>query len=376
MTSEPSIPVHKIVSDAPDLLVQMLDRLDDGVFILDETLGSVEYVSDGGRRFWEGRVPTPDEVRRAIVPDDRPALSEALAALHSTGQADVDLRYRPPTSGAIRWVRLRLCGVFCEQAQVRKVAGIATDVTARHEREKALVQSRDAARTAAETKDAILANLSHEVRTPLTAILSGAELLTARLSEEEQEFARIIQRNGRRLLDTMTSILEMAELEAGQYDAGRPDRVDLRAELHRVADDLEPLASQKPRDVEVEDGPPLFVRVEPAALQRILTNLVENAVKYTGDGWVRLGLDTDGPHARVHVEDTGPGIPEAEQEAIFHPFGQASMGRNRTAEGSGLGLSIATALAKKLGGSIDLDSTVGEGSRFTLSLPLRPEGGA
>jgi signal transduction histidine kinase len=263
--------------------------------------------------------------------------------------------------------------VFCEQAQVRKVAGIATDVTARHEREKALVQSRDAARTAAETKDAILANLSHEVRTPLTAILSGAELLTARLSEEEREFARIIQHNGQRLLDTMTSILEMAELEAGPYDAGRPDRVDLRAELHRVADDLRPLASQKPLDVEVEEGPAFFVRVDPAVLQRILTNLVENAVKYTDDGWIRLGLDTDGAQVRVHVEDTGPGIPGAEQEAIFRPFEQASMGRDRTAEGSGLGLSIASALARELGGAIDLDSTVGQGSRFTLRLPLRWE---
>lgn len=376
MTPESAVPVSKTVSDASALFLQMLDRLNDGVFILDETLRSVEFLSDGARRFWGDRVPTLGEMQRIIVPDDRPALNEALADLRATGTVDVDLRYRPPSSGADRWMELRMCGIFCEADQARKVAGIATDVTARRERTEELVQSRNAAQAAAETKEAILANISHEIRTPLTAILSGAKIVEAYLPVEVQKFARVIHRNGERLLDTVTSILEMAELKEGQYDTGERDRVELRTELNRVADGLRPLVDRKPLAVEVEEGPPVFIRVEPTALQRILTNLLGNALKYTEEGHVRLWIETNSEQVHVHVEDTGPGIPEAQQAAIFRPFEQGSMGNDRSAEGSGLGLSIASALAAKIGGSIDLKSTVGEGSRFTLCLPLRSTGGA
>ena len=231
--------------------------------------------------------------------------------------------------------------------------------------------------TASRYKSEFLANMSHELRTPLNALLIMARLLgenrSGHLSEEEVSFARVIESSGTDLLTLINDILDLSKIEAGKLDL-QPQAVALGPLLDKLIRSFEPQGAQKGIIVRAElaAGAPEAFETDPQRLEQVLKNFLSNAVKFTESGEVVLRIAPEGEdRIALAVADTGIGIAEDQQEAIFEAFRQADGTIDRRYGGTGLGLSISLELAGLLGGEIRLDSVPGEGSTFTLVLPRR-----
>lgn len=226
-------------------------------------------------------------------------------------------------------------------------------------------------------KNEFLTNMSHELRTPLNSIIGFSEVLESfeALSEKQQRYAGNIKRSGRALLELINDILDLAKLEAGKTEA-RPSEFAIAQLIGELTEMVRNLANEKHIDLQVRiaDGlPPL--RQDQVKVRQILTNLISNAIKFTPEGGrITISATRDDHGLALTVEDTGVGIPEDEREIIFQKFrqGSAAIGADqltREHSGTGLGLSIVKELCILLGGKVELESAVGKGSTFTVSLP-------
>jgi signal transduction histidine kinase len=215
--------------------------------------------------------------------------------------------------------------------------------------------------------------MSHELRTPLNAILGFGQLLEMDdLSEEQKESVRQILKGGTHLLDLINEVLDIARIEAGRM------RLSLEpVGVHGLLDDVlalvRPIAEQRDVRLEVEsraDGDPQVV-ADRQRLQQILLNLLSNAVKYnTEGGAVRSSTRSIGnERLRIDVSDDGMGIPPTELKRLFVPFDRLGMERTGV-EGTGLGLALSKQLVEVMGGGLQVESTPGRGSTFTVELPL------
>jgi CheY-like chemotaxis protein/nitrogen-specific signal transduction histidine kinase len=235
--------------------------------------------------------------------------------------------------------------------------------------------AKEAAEAANRTKSMFLANMSHELRTPLNAILGFSDLLRKRVQSEDQRHdLNIINRSGEHLLTLINDVLDMAKIEAGRTVLEMAD-CDLWGLVRDVTDLTRVRAVEKGLSLELElsGRTPRFVRTDPLKLRGALINLLGNAVKYTETGSITLRVDScerdgSGTLVRFEIEDTGVGIAPKDLERIFEPFEQA--GRDRTRKGTGLGLAITRHDIDLLGGRIEVDSRVNEGSRFRFEIPV------
>ncbi len=244
------------------------------------------------------------------------------------------------------------------------------------ERTRELSQSNAELKQAARAKDEFMAAMSHELRTPLTAILGLSEMLTegylGSVNEEQREYLSTIHKSGSHLLDLINDILDIAKAEAGALSLMLDDEVYLaevcEASLRLVA----PQARKKGMVPEfIMEPADLILRADKKRLKQVLVNLLSNAVKFTPDGG-RLGLDVraDMVVGRINLEvwDTGIGISTEDQAKLFKPFFQVDSKLSRQYEGTGLGLALAARMVALHGGEISLQSTLGQGSRFRVSL--------
>ncbi len=228
-------------------------------------------------------------------------------------------------------------------------------------------------------KSDFLANMSHELRTPLNSSLILAQLLaenrTGNLTEEQIKYARTIQGSGNDLLALINDVLDLAKIEAGRLDL-KPKRLETGELLGALRGQFEPVAASRGLTLRMSAAPgaPGSIETDPLRLEQVLRNLLSNALKFTEQGEVSLEAAAAGPgRIAFAVRDTGIGIGEAHQKAIFEPFTQADGTTNRKYGGTGLGLSISRELARLLGGEIQLASEAGKGSTFTVILPLTLE---
>ena len=241
-----------------------------------------------------------------------------------------------------------------------------------------LVEARDEALAANRSKSMFLANMSHELRTPLNAILGFSAMVStnANLSDQDRKDLEIVGSSGEHLLGLIDDVLDMAKIETGG-SVVESAAIDLHCLVNDTVDMLRERAQAKNLELvaDISSKAPRFVRTDPAKLRQVLTNLVGNALKYTDEGSVvvRLNarLEESSPHPLlvVDVEDTGIGIGPEDQARIFDPFVQA--GGARTRKGTGLGLSISRRFVQLLGGSIHVESTLGQGSRFRVEVPVQ-----
>ncbi|MBD0690975.1 HAMP domain-containing protein [Streptomyces sp. CBMA123] len=236
-------------------------------------------------------------------------------------------------------------------------------------------------------KSEFLANMSHELRTPLNSLLILAQLLAqnsgGNLTPQQVEYAGVIHSAGTDLLQLINDILDLSKVEAGKMEL-TPEPFPVRELLEYVESTFRPLADQKSLgfEISVADAVPKDLLTDQARLRQVLRNLLSNAVKFTDTGRVELRIERVGgaglpvelgdAEAAVafHVGDTGIGIDAAHLDTIFTAFQQADGTTSRRFGGTGLGLSISRELARLLGGTLTVRSTLGEGSRFTLYLPL------
>ncbi|MGW4475408.1 HAMP domain-containing protein [Nonomuraea sp. NPDC004354] len=240
-------------------------------------------------------------------------------------------------------------------------------------------------------KSEFLANMSHELRTPLNSLLILAQLLaqnpTRNLTPKQVEYASVIHSAGSDLLQLINDILDLSKVEAGKMDIS-PERVSLRQLLDYVEATFRPMTTDKSLEFRITTAPgvPDGLLTDDSRLRQVLRNLLSNAVKFTETGSVELRIEPVpraqlppsvrpyGPAVAFRVIDTGIGIAEQQLEAIFGAFQQADGTTSRKYGGTGLGLSISREIAYLLGGAITAQSTQGEGSTFTLFLPVaRPD---
>lgn len=218
-----------------------------------------------------------------------------------------------------------------------------------------------------------VANVSHELKTPLTNILGYSETLKSAMDLDAptmKNFIGKIERNAMVLKNLVDDILEISTLESGRREL-HPEAVALADHLSHIGSFFEPRLADKHICFEIESPDDLIVFVDPIVLRQILTNLVDNAIKYNIDGGaLKIKVQRDGKYCVVTVSDTGAGIPERDLEHVFERFYRVEKSRSRELGGSGLGLSIVKHLTQASGGDVSVTSRAGEGSTFSFTLPL------
>jgi signal transduction histidine kinase len=254
-----------------------------------------------------------------------------------------------------------------------------------------LLEAKRIAERASQAKSDILSNTSHELRTPLNSLLIISQLLAenpeGNLTEKQRKYVEVILESGQDLLTLVNDLLDMAQIESGVSLTVEKDRVNWQHLRDTLANGYAEIARKKSLDFNISMAPGLpeiFVTDE-RRLSQILKNLLTNAFKFTHEGSVTLDISTVPPESvdpallgealtaiQFAVTDTGIGISREQQEIIFEAFRQADAGNARQYGGTGLGLSISLALAQMLGGTITVESRLGEGSTFRLILPSEP----
>lgn len=236
------------------------------------------------------------------------------------------------------------------------------------------------AREASNAKSAFLATVSHELRTPLNGILGYADLLDAEvqgpLTPGQRTQVQRLRRSARHLLTIIEEILSFARIDAGEERPQLEDGVDVAALVQEAAELMEPLARERGLSLVVRVPPdPQRGAMDAPKLRQILLNLLSNAVKFTQHGEIRLSLGATADSWVFSIQDTGVGIPSEDLTRIFEPFVQATWPQGVKGGGTGLGLTVSRELARVLGGDLTVESELGVGSTFTLTLPsLRTSG--
>jgi signal transduction histidine kinase len=230
---------------------------------------------------------------------------------------------------------------------------------------------------ASQHKSQFLANMSHELRTPLNAILGYTELISDSVygepPEKMRDVLKRIESNGRHLLGLINDVLDLSKIEAGQLTLSLAD-YSLKDVVHGVCSAVEPLAAEKRIAFRVEVPADLpRGRGDERRITQVLLNLVGNAIKFTDEGEVVVSAAAANGSFNLSVRDTGPGISETDQAKLFQEFQQADNSITRKKGGTGLGLAISKRIIELQGGRIWVDSRLGQGSTFFVSLPVQVE---
>ena len=322
--------------------------------------------------------------------DVRALLPEGTTRLHEQADRDIlcdglALEYEAQLAGPDGRVRDLLISKAPVRDEEGKIAGLTAaflDITGRKAAERELRRSlealhvaKDAAEAGTRAKSDFLAMMSHEMRTPLHAVLGGTALLAeSPLDGQQSEQVTMIGTAGRALLDLIDDLLDFSRIEAGRLDL---DRIGF--DMRRLCEDTLALVAQKARDkglelsLVIEDGVPRCVTGDPGRLRQVLLNLLANAVELTERGFIRAKVelarrDRHGLLLRLRVQDSGVGIAAEQLPRLFEPFTETETSPGRA--GAGLGLALTRRLVELMGGTIEVASTPGQGSEFSCSLRL------
>ena len=367
------------------LLHEMGDVLECGILVLDTDL-----VVRGWNRWLAAAsgVPEAEIVGKPIVEvftDLRDSAAEdafrrALAGATTmwSHQFHRHLIPFPPPAGHARFTRMQQTARILPLIRDGRVDGVLVvvdDVTERVAREEELRQALQLAEVASQAKSDFLASMSHELRTPLSAIVGYMDLLTAEIvgpiDELQRSYLGRVKAAAVHLISIIEEILTFSRVAAGREPV-HPETLEICALVRDVEQLFEPQAIHKGLELRVvTPKQPLILWTDGTKLRQILINLVGNAMKFTHAGHVALVVSADGERVMFTVQDTGPGIPEVDLERIFQPFTQLDQSLRREKGGTGLGLPVSRKLAHLLGGELSVESAVGQGTTFTLWLPLR-----
>jgi len=282
----------------------------------------------------------------------------------------------PAPAGYERFDRMQQSARIMPTSRAGEFDGVLVlvqDVTERVAREEELRDAVQRAEGASQAKSEFLASMSHELRTPLAAVIGYMDLLEGGMvgpvAPQQQVFLGRVKAAATHLMSIIEEILTFARVDAGKEEAYW-EELDAVALARGVEELLEPQALNKGLALELA-LPPGAVRMttDGTKLRQILINLVGNALKFTDTGRVRLEVDATESEMRFCVQDTGPGISPADMTRVFDPFTQVDQSLKRRKGGTGLGLPVSRRLAELLGGALTVESTVGEGTAFTLRLP-------
>jgi PAS domain S-box-containing protein len=350
---------------------QLAENINEVFWLADPQTTQILYVSPAYERVWgrpcQGLYERPQSFLDAVHPDDREKARVAALEKHSRGEAtDVEYRIVRP-DGSVRWVRDRGFPIRDAAGNVYRFAGLAEDVTDKKEAEEAL-------READRRKDEFLAMLAHELRNPLAPIASSVQVLNLLGPRDARlQYARdTIDRQVRHLARLVDDLLDVSRLSTGKVKL-RKERVELAAVLARAVETSRPLIDARRHEltVTVPEGP-VWVDADATRLAQVVSNLLNNAAKYTEEGGrIALAVGWEGGEAVLRVRDSGVGIPADMLARVFDLFTQVDRGLDRAQGGLGIGLTLVKSLAEMHGGRVSAHSDgPGRGSEFVVRLPL------
>ena len=281
--------------------------------------------------------------------------------------------YTLRTPAGPRWVQASFNPILNADGNPLKVVLLASDLTERREMLKALRAAKERAEQAADAKSAFLANMSHEIRTPMNAIIGFSELLLdSPLQEQQYKQIKTVHKSARSLLHLLNDILDTAKLDRGAVELEQHD-FSMRNLCEEILDIVRLQADSKNLGLVLHyEHKQNWFLGDALRVRQILLNLTSNAVKFTEKGHVALSVRQVNTDVVIDISDTGIGIAPERLQHIFAPFAQADASMSRRFGGTGLGTTIARQLATLMQGDIDVSSTPGEGSVFTITLPLPP----
>lgn len=319
--------------------------------------------------FWRSRVH-PDDLEEA---EER--LQGAIAGTHTYSPI---FRIINP-SGGIRYIQAAAGVERDRHGHALLVTGINRDITLQYQAEETLRKAKQSADEASQAKSAFLANMSHEIRTPMNAVLGMLTLLRKTpLSAQQNDYARKAEGAARSLLNLLNDILDISKVEAGKMSLD-PHPFEIHQLLNDISDLLSINADDKPVNLvfDIDPAVPQHLHGDAMRLRQVLTNLGSNAVKFTEHGEVRISVkQLKREHMQTllqfSVRDTGIGIAPENQTKIFDGFTQAEASTTRRFGGSGLGIAISQGLINLMGGTLNLESELGQGSHFyfVVQLPI------
>lgn len=284
-------------------------------------------------------------------------------------------------SGKTYWESARVSSIKNARNKTTHYLYISEEITARKKIENELKKAKNLAEESDKLKTAFLANMSHEIRTPMNAILGFTDMLRNEeyKKEEHEEFLSLIEENSKKLLNTIDNIIDIAKIEAGQLTISHT-----RCSANKIlydnyyAFDKKKIKLDKSQikftAKQYKEDENFFFMSDPIRINQVLSNLIENAFKYTYEGEIELGYtftkEGDIDYLIYYVRDSGQGVSKSSKESIFNQFTQESDDYRSTSGGTGLGLAISRNIARLMNGDIRLDSTVGKGSVFHFMIPF------
>jgi len=372
--------------------------------------GRVIFLNDFGQRFFGytemeilGR-----HVLGTIVPNEETtgrnlgSLIEEICTDPKRFERSINENMR--RNGERVWIDWTNKVVLDNQGQIKEILSIGSDITDRRqaeeqirrlnddlqryaevleqrveERTAELIVAKDLAESADRIKSAFLANMSHELRTPMNAIIgfTGIMLqgLAGPLNNEQSRQLSMVQSSSRHLLALINDVLDISKIEAGQLELSSTS-FELGQSIEKIAKLISPLAEKKGIDLRLDIAGDIGkVTADQRRMEQITLNLLNNAVKFTEKGHVRVSCRIENDHYLLLVSDTGIGMRPEDLSGLFRPFHQIDTGISRKHEGTGLGLSICKKLLDMMGGTIDVESQWGQGSTFTVRFPRETQTG-
>jgi signal transduction histidine kinase/ActR/RegA family two-component response regulator len=376
---------RRAVERAQEMLRGITNTLPIGVFqyqISEQGKSSFRFVSYSGAEILGIWMDQENERRIHILdnllPADRARIEPKLHEACIAGKMLID-EFRATVRDQIRWLRI-VATPFHADRKTTTLNGYWQDVTESKAQEQALVDAKNKAEAATQAKSVFLANMSHELRTPLNAVLGYAQILkrAKNLTERQVYGLEIIHNSGQHLLSLLNDLLDLAKIEAGKFKLFSAP-IDLPAFLRGISDMIRVRAEQK--DLlfiyEAPSDLPVAIQADEQRLRQILLNLLGNAVKFTDQGEIKLGVrclaaEDSLAVLRFDISDTGVGMSDDQLKSIFQPFEQVG-DTQRSISGTGLGLSISRHLTQMMGGDINVHSELGKGSLFSFDLSFRIE---
>jgi two-component system phosphate regulon sensor histidine kinase PhoR len=331
-----------------DVLTGIFDGMNEGVLLLDEE----DRVRRVNRALRAMLLLQHDVIGRPLLEVVRHAeLKQLIDRVRTEGQSTAEIEM-----SGIKPRRL-LVNAAPLLGDEQSILVVIADVT-------------DARRLETMRRD-FVANVSHELRTPVTAVRSAAETLeeaVTRDPEAAKRFVDIISRNADRLQRLIEDLLDLSRIESKEYKLTR-ENVELSAFVSHVVSLFRERADSRKVKLHIDVPQGIVAYADRRALEQVLANLVDNAVKYCPAAEVRISAVLDGERARIQMKDTGPGIEHKHLPRVFERFYRVDAGRSRDLGGTGLGLSIVKNLVEAMGGTITVESTLGKGTSFHVSLP-------